>query len=179
MGWSYQHVFLLALGWSYNTFFFLQWAGVTSTFFFLQWAGVTSIVFFTPTFPSWHQKLRGCSQHSIMILSAFHFAGKTKHPVLYETKEKGLLRPKDVSVESRQFCLCHLRQRRQPRRSLRLCFTWDTVTRPDTLISEYDGEALLYRSKNPDMKKSSISKRFDIIVRYRDLLRLDASILKS
>ncbi len=50
----------------------------------------------------------------IMILSALHFAGKTKHPVLYETKDKGPSVRKRFSVELSQF----LRHRR-PRRHLR------------------------------------------------------------
>jgi hypothetical protein len=62
-----------------------------------------------------------------MILSALNFAGKTKNPVLYETKNKGPPAQTTFSVELSQF-LRHRRLRHHSRRRLRLRFACDTVT---------------------------------------------------
>ena len=60
---SYQSNSIFDMGWSYRAIWFLL--------FVKGQAGA-----------------RNCSEPFIVILSAFHLAGKTKHSVLYETKNK-------------------------------------------------------------------------------------------
>ncbi len=63
MSCSYQSNSIFDMGWSYRAIWFLS--------FVKGQAGA-----------------RNCSEPFIVILSAFHLAGKTKHSVLYETKNR-------------------------------------------------------------------------------------------
>ena len=60
---SYQSNSIVDMGWSYRAICFLR-------------------------FVKGQVGARNCSEPFIVILSAFHLAGKTKHSVLYETKNK-------------------------------------------------------------------------------------------